>query len=107
MVSLKQIVEPEETALSTQLVEAKCEQVCGKFLYWEKVVVIIIVPFTQLDSSDSVNYVIKEMTYLKLRDILRMKLGKLLFRSNSCNLYFIFLLYRRRKFVTLKLHWKK
>lgn len=71
MVSLKQIVEPEETALSTQLVEAKCEQVCGKFLYWEKVVVIIIVPFTQLDSSDSVNYVIKEMTYLKLRDILR------------------------------------
>lgn len=70
MVSLKQIVEPEETALSTQLVEAKCEQVCGKFLYWEKVV-IIIVPFTQLDSSDSVNYVIKEMTYLKLRDILR------------------------------------
>lgn len=107
MVSLKQIVEPEETALSTQLVEAKCEQVCGKFLYWEKVVVIIIVPFTQLDSSDSVNYVIKEMTYSKLRDILRMKLGKLLFRSNSCNLYFIFLLYRRRKFVTLKLHWKK
>lgn len=107
MVSLKQIIEPEETALSTQLVEAKCEQVCGKFLYWEKVVVIIIVPFTQLDSSDSVNYVIKEMTYLKLRDILRMKLGKLLFRSNSCNLYFIFLLYRRRKFVTLKLHWKK
>lgn len=106
MVSLKQIVEPEETALSTQLVEAKCEQVCGKFLYWEKAV-IIIVPFTQLDSSDSVNYVIKEMTYLKLRDILRMKLGKLLFRSNSCNLYFIFLLYRRRKFVTLKLHWKK
>ena len=71
MVSLKQIIEPEETALSTQLVEAKCEQVCGKFLYWEKVVVIIIVPFTQLDSSDSVNYVIKEMTYLKLRDILR------------------------------------
>ena len=70
MVSLKQIVEPEETALSTQLVEAKCEQVCGKFLYWEKVV-IIIVPFTQLDSSDSVNYVIKEMTYSKLRDILR------------------------------------
>ena len=70
MVSLKQIIEPEETALSTQLVEAKCEQVCGKFLYWEKVV-IIIVPFTQLDSSDSVNYVIKEMTYLKLRDILR------------------------------------
>lgn len=106
MVSLKQIIEPEETALSTQLVEAKCEQVCGKFLYWEKAV-IIIVPFTQLDSSDSVNYVIKEMTYLKLRDILRMKLGKLLFRSNSCNLYFIFLLYRRRKFVTLKLHWKK
>ena len=106
MVSLKQIIEPEETALSTQLVEAKCEQVCGKFLYWEKAV-IIIVPFTQLDSSDSVNYVIKEMTYLKLRDILRMKLGKLLFRSNSCNLYFIFLLYRLRKFVTLKLHWKK
>lgn len=106
MVSLKQIIEPEETALSTQLVEAKCEQVCGEFLYWEKAV-IIIVPFTQLDSSDSVNYVIKEMTYLKLRDILRMKLGKLLFRSNSCNLYFIFLLYRRRKFVTLKLHWKK
>ena len=70
MVSLKQIIEPEETALSTQLVEAKCEQVCGKFLYWEKAV-IIIVPFTQLDSSDSVNYVIKEMTYLKLRDILR------------------------------------
>ena len=70
MVSLKQIVEPEETALSTQLVEAKCEQVCGKFLYWEKAV-IIIVPSTQLDSSDSVNYVIKEMTYLKLRDILR------------------------------------
>ena len=69
MVSLKQIIEPEETALSTQLVEAKCEQVCGKFLYWEKAF-IIIVPFTQLDSLDSVN-VIKEMTYLKLRDILR------------------------------------
>lgn len=69
MVSLKQIIEPEETALSTQLVEAKCEQVCGKFLYWEKAF-IIIVPFTQLDSLDSVN-VIKEMTYSKLRDILR------------------------------------
>ena len=70
LVSLKQIIEPEETALSTQLVEAKCEQVCGKFLYWEKAV-IIIVPFTQLDSLDSVNYVIKEITYSKLRDILR------------------------------------
>lgn len=88
MVSLKQIIEPEETALSTQLVEAKCEQVCGKFLYWEKAV-IIIVPFTQLDSLDSVNYVIKEMTYSKLRDILRNWENCQI--PNSCNLYFIFL----------------